>query len=244
MMAVVKELGSKKEVSIFDDKKFVIKLSFLLVMIFILSTLGILQEKKFDFLKGIKLSTIKLQSLQSIEKKLNGHGIDLSLSKSDFESLSELDLSDIEISPKVQEHKSEQVTKVVEKKALNTKDKILISDSSDKKKLTAKKNIIITSQVIKPISSIKKRFFKTNDISLALQISQKFYQEKKYKKALKWSLIANEIDTANEKTWILFAKSKVKLSKKEDAIKALEAYLKDHKSTNVKNLLDDIRRSK
>jgi len=243
-MAVVKELGSKKEVSIFDDKKFVIKLSFLLVMIFILSTLGILQEKKFDFLKGIKLSTIKLQSLQSIEKKLNGHGIDLSLSKSDFESLSELDLSDIEISPKVQEHKSEQVTKVVEKKALNTKDKILISDSSDKKKLTAKKNIIITSQVIKPISSIKKRFFKTNDISLALQISQKFYQEKKYKKALKWSLIANEIDTANEKTWILFAKSKVKLSKKEDAIKALEAYLKDHKSTNVKNLLDDIRRSK
>jgi len=243
-MAVVKELSSKKEVSIFDDKKFVIKLSFLLVMIFILSTLGIMQERKLDFLKGLKLSSIELQSLQSIEKKLNGHGIDLSLSKSDFESLSELDLSDIEISPKVQEHKSGQVPKVVEKKSLNTKDKILISEYSDKKNVTAKKSIIITSQIIKPIGSIKKRFFKTNDISLALQISQKFYQEKKYKKALKWSLIANEIDNANEKTWILFAKSKVKLAKKEDAIKALEAYLKDHKSTNVKNLLDDIRRSK
>ena len=74
-------------------------------------------------------------------------------------------------------------------------------------------------------------------------ISEKFLEQKKYKKALKWALISNEIDDKNENSWILFAKSKMKMGKKQDAINALNAYLKNNHSTNVKNLLDDIVKS-
>ena len=52
--------------------------------------------------------------------------------------------------------------------------------------------------------------------------------------------IANNIDTENEKSWILFAKSKVKLGQKNDAILALKTYLKSNKSQSIQSLLNQI----
>jgi hypothetical protein len=52
--------------------------------------------------------------------------------------------------------------------------------------------------------------------------------------------MANQSDPENEKSWIWFAKSKVKLGEKEDAITALKAYLKHNKSRAAQTLLNQI----
>jgi len=223
------------DVSIFDDKKFVIKFSFLLILIVVLSILGITQNKEIAFIEAIKSSTIKFQSLKSIEEKLSGKSVNLSVTKSDLNSLSELDLSNIELMTDVEEPIETQNNSVV-----NKKERVNITDGSLQTKVPDKKRIIITSEQISSIGSMKKRFHKSNNIDDALLISKKFFQKKEYKRSLKWSLIANEIDKSNETSWVMFAKSKIKLGKKRDAISALSAYLKDHKSAKVKALLDDI----
>jgi len=233
--------NSDSFLSIFDDKKFVIKLTLLILSIVILSFVGITQNKDIEFLEAIKSSSIKFESLKSIEEKLGGKNVDVTISQNELETLSELDLSDVELHRN--DTKPVSGMEKIDTKSDQNRDKhhnIYISDGSSNQKISHKKNIIITSEVIKPVGSIKKRFYKTNDISYALLISKKFFKQKRYQKALKWSLIANEIDNANEDSWIMFAKSKIKLGKKEDAVGALSAYLKEHHSAKVKALLDDI----
>jgi hypothetical protein len=218
---------------VFNDKSFVIKFAFLLVSIIIVSILGIFQNNNTFSFENSSFSSVKLDE---IEKNLNGNSIDLNIVEDDFANLEELDLSKIELT--AIEH-SDIKTPQVSKKS------VVISKSSLEPKLESKevkksKRIIITSGDVKSLSFIKKKFYATNNISFSLMISERFLKHKKYKKALKWAIISNEIDDKNEDSWILFAKAKMKMGKKQDAINALNAYLKDNHSTNVKNLLDDI----
>ncbi len=218
---------------LFDDKKFIVKFVALSIAIVVLSVLGIMQEEsKISFNSSI-FKSIKLESLSQIEKNLNGNGIDLDVVEDDFATLSELDLSDIVLSAK------EQTTHIKQNKvhSITKNPKIVIDKTSSKKQ---NKKIIITSGSIKSLSFIKKRFYATHNINFALKIADRFYDAKRYKKSLKWALIANEINDKNENSWIIFAKSKVKLGKKGDAINALKEYLKHNRSANVKSLLDDI----
>ncbi len=228
---------------ILSDKKFVAKFSLLSIAIILLSVLGIIQNRDDIFLDLNKFKTLKYESLSSIEKRLNPEGKNLNLELDNFNSLTELDLSQIEL--KEIETIGNKRVKTASIANADKDNKVIISSSTIKEKKTPK--IIITSRPIgknfKSLSSIKKRFYATHNIQLALKLSQKFYVAKKYKLALKWAMIANEINDKDEKSWILFAKSKVKLGKKEDALSALSEYLKHHKSANVKTLFDDIKRS-
>ena len=103
------------------------------------------------------------------------------------------------------------------------------------------KKVIITSKDSnKVVSEIIKKFENKKDPKIAIFLSNLFYKKKEYKKALNWAIIANELDSSNDKSWILFAKASVKLNKKNQAIKALKIYLKTHPSYNVKVLLRKI----
>ena len=234
MESISSQIAMNTQEHILDDKSFVIKFVFLMLMIVLLASYVVFQ----GFVTVDKLSlpfnasSFSSLKLESIEKNLNGNMVDLSINESDFEGLAELDLSDIEILDTTS-NIILQETKV---------EKVATSKSEIKKPVT-KKKVFISSQNVGSLSFIKKKFYATNNISFSLLLSQKFLEKKEYTKALKWALISNEIDETSEKSWILFAQSKVKLGKKQDAVNALGVYLKNNNSIQVKKILDDIEKT-
>ena len=100
--------------------------------------------------------------------------------------------------------------------------------------------IKIESQDVHSIPQLKEKFEKTQNIVFALMLAEEFYNAKNYKESVTWSLMANQSDPENEKSWIWFAKSKIKLGEKEDAITALKAFLKHNKSRAAQTLLNQI----
>lgn len=100
--------------------------------------------------------------------------------------------------------------------------------------------IKIETQEVNSIQYLKEKFEKTNNIIFALMLAEEFYSTKNYVESSKWALIANHLDADSEKSWLWFAKSKLKLGQKEDAIVALKAYLKTNKSKAAQTLLNQI----
>ncbi|MBN1840309.1 MAG: CDC27 family protein [Campylobacterales bacterium] len=100
--------------------------------------------------------------------------------------------------------------------------------------------IKIETKDVNSLQYLKERFDKTHNIVFALMLAEEYYKNKNYNESNKWALIANNMDSENEKSWIWFAKSKLKLGQKEDAIVALQAYLKNNKSKAAQGLLHQI----
>ena len=231
MESISSHVSHQENAHILDDKSFIIKFIFLMFMIVALASYVIFQ----GFVTVDKLSlpfnssSFSALKLENIEKNLNGNSVDLTIQKDDFDGLAELDLSDIEIL-------EQKMAMPESKEAEKVKPRLKTATST-------KKKVFISSRNVASLSFIKKKFYATNNIAFSLLLSEKFLAQKEYKKALKWALISNEIDENSEKSWILFAKAKVKLGKKQDAINALHVYLKNNNSTKVKKLLDDIEKT-
>ena len=92
------------------------------------------------------------------------------------------------------------------------------------------------------IGYLKKKFDTTQNIVFALMLAEEYLHLKSYKEALKWALVANELDPKNERSWILFAKTKAKLNSKNEAIIVLEEYLKHHSSAKVELLVNSLKK--
>lgn len=90
------------------------------------------------------------------------------------------------------------------------------------------------------IRDIIKRFKKNNNPALSLFVAKKYYELGEYHKAYNYALITNQIDRDIDASWIIFAKSLVKLKQKDMAIKTLNQYLKSSHSSSAKILLDEI----
>ena len=105
-----------------------------------------------------------------------------------------------------------------------------------------KAKIIISSKKIDKLEYLKEQYYETKKAFYAILISKEYYKKKLYSKSLLWATTANNIDSSNEESWIMFAKSKVKLGKRSDAINALSAYLKVNSSQKIKILLRNIKK--
>ena len=103
-----------------------------------------------------------------------------------------------------------------------------------------KHRILITSSVADTLTIMKRQFHEHPSYSRAIAIAKRYYARHAYSRALKWSMIANEIDDDASESWILFAKSNTKLHRKKDAIRALHAYMRMHPSAKVQAVLNDI----
>jgi len=77
-----------------------------------------------------------------------------------------------------------------------------------------------TSEV--SVDELKAKFDKANSSDIAVLIAKRYYSTKDYQNSEKWALIANELDSNNEESWIIFAKSKYNLKQKNDAISVLK----------------------
>ena len=94
------------------------------------------------------------------------------------------------------------------------------------------------------MQEIIKRFTKSNNPNLSLFIAKKYYAQKNYQQAYNYSLITNKINNQIDESWILFTKSLVKLGKKNFAIRILQDYTQETKSTPASILLSDIKSGK
>ena len=90
------------------------------------------------------------------------------------------------------------------------------------------------------ISQVISRFNKNNNPALSLFIAKKYYELGDYHKSYNYALITNEINSGIEASWIVFAKSLVKLNEKELAIKTLKKYISQSNSNRANILLDEI----
>ncbi len=223
--------------SIFEDKVFVKQFSILLILI--MATSSFLIYHSFHTVNSISTyglkhhTTLAKVTLDNVERELNGNIVNLEIIEDDFSDLAEL------------ESKQSQ-TKVVSSHNIKTND-FVAQTKITKKKETTNPLIQISSVEVNThkhknsIKSIRKKFQQTNNIKYAMELAHRFYQVKKYNSALKWALIANEINPKASKSWILFAKTKVQLGKKKDAINALQAYLKMYKSSQVLKYLQQLK---
>lgn len=90
------------------------------------------------------------------------------------------------------------------------------------------------------LKSVIKRFKSTNNPALSLFVAEKFYKSNDYNKSLNYALITNNIDGNIDASWIVFAKSLIKLNRKDEAIKTLKSYIKHSQSYKAKILLNNI----
>ena len=90
------------------------------------------------------------------------------------------------------------------------------------------------------VDELTAKFEKSNSSDIAVLIARRYYDIKDYKNSEKWALIANELDSNNEESWIIFAKSKYNLKQKDDAISVLKMYNDKANSANIEDLMRQI----
>ncbi|WP_456382374.1 CDC27 family protein [Hydrogenimonas sp.] len=100
--------------------------------------------------------------------------------------------------------------------------------------------LIQTKQTNNTLEYLIERFNQNRDPKLAAYIAQSFYKKGLYKETVKWSIVANSLEPSSEESWILFAKAKVKLGQREDAIQALRIFLNQYSSRKVKSYLESL----
>lgn len=90
----------------------------------------------------------------------------------------------------------------------------------------APKIVIQRSDNSERSQSIEDRYYDSKDINLAIKIANDKFNLGDYSSARDWALEVNGLDEKNMEGWLIFAKSSYKLGRKDEAITALNAFLK------------------
>lgn len=118
-------------------------------------------------------------------------------------------------------------------------------DKQEQKQVNTIKHISIKREnTANDISEILQRFKKNNNPALSLFVAKKYYELGNYRLARNYALITNNINQGIDASWLIFAKSLVKLGKKDKAIQILKEYIGSSHSSSAKILLDEIRSGK
>ena len=102
-------------------------------------------------------------------------------------------------------------------------------------------NIIETTS-LSAYKDVEKRFNQSHDTDDSLFLAKSYYRKGSYEKAEYWALQTNKVNGNIEESWLIFAKSKVKLGRKNEAIRILTAYIKKSNSSQAKSLLHKIKK--
>ena len=90
--------------------------------------------------------------------------------------------------------------------------------------------------------NLKPKFDSTNDIKYAILLAEEFYKQNDYENAIKWAFTINSIDENEVKGWVIFAKAKYKIGKKEDALTVLNALQEKNRSASIEELIEQIKK--
>ncbi|HEX5711559.1 MAG TPA: CDC27 family protein [Sulfuricurvum sp.] len=90
------------------------------------------------------------------------------------------------------------------------------------------------------IHEIEERFRVNSNPHLGVYIARYHYEHGNYNEAYNYALKTNSISNTMEESWLIFAKSLVKLGKNDQAKKTLQLYISQSNSENAKSLLYSI----
>lgn len=90
------------------------------------------------------------------------------------------------------------------------------------------------------IHEIEDRFKENSNPNLGLYIARYHYDHGNYSEAYNYALKTNAINNTMDDSWLIFAKSLVKLGKVDQAKKTLQLYISNSNSESAKNLLDTL----
>ncbi len=94
------------------------------------------------------------------------------------------------------------------------------------------------------ISTMKEKYADSHSSRDALLLAKAFYNKGSYSEAEEWALKANKINSKLEESWLMFAKSKAKMGKRQEAINILAKYYTKSKSAKAKALIGQIKTGK
>ena len=126
--------------------------------------------------------------------------------------------------------------KKIKKPIIKAKPKIV---KKSRKKMHL--NIIKTTSV-SAYKDVAKRFHESHDTDDSLFLAKSYYRKGNYKKAEHWALETNKVNGNIEESWLIYAKTKVKLGRRNEAIRVLMSYVKRSNSSRAKNLLYKIKK--
>ncbi|AXP08834.1 transformation system protein [Campylobacter hepaticus] len=75
------------------------------------------------------------------------------------------------------------------------------------------------------ISHLRKSFYENPSYEKALNLANKYFDIKAYKKSIFWALKANELNKEKQDSWLVFAKAKRALGEEKEAQSVLDAYV-------------------
>lgn len=197
-------------------------------------------KKVVDKLKILSKPIKKINKI-NIEKNITKSSINIvSKKKKGENSIKSVDILhlDKKFLQQIYVNKSEDNKTKIDISAINDNAK---SVKEEIKQTTKNAKIIISSKKIDKLKYFKEQYQKNPRALYAIMISKEYYKNRLYEKSLKWAILANSLDSSSEDSWIIFAKSKVKLHQKSDAINALQAYLKVNSSKRIEILLSEIK---
>lgn len=87
-------------------------------------------------------------------------------------------------------------------------------------------------------------FSTTKSFESALDLARLYFAKKIYEKAIYWSKEASRARPNADEPWVIYARSKNKLGKKDEAIKALENFLGFYSSKSALEVLRDLKDGK
>ena len=102
-------------------------------------------------------------------------------------------------------------------------------------KKSSKINLIVKE--VNSEDALIERFRVAGDYDSAISLAKLYFEKKNYERVILWAKRASKIRPKEEDAWLLFAKAKYELGKKEDAIKALKLYKEYFKSKKIDRLL-------
>ncbi len=145
----------------------------------------------------------------------------------------------------IKEKTTKRIRKKIKKKtSTNTIEDVRIKEVPKIHKEQKPDITIERKETQNDIMDIIKRFKKNNNPALSLFVAKKYYELGKYEQSYNYALITNQINSNIEASWIIFAKSLVKLNKKNKAIFTLREYIKSSHSSNAELLLNEIKSGK
>ncbi len=75
----------------------------------------------------------------------------------------------------------------------------------------------------------------------AMKIARHYFASETYPEAIKWALTANQLDSADDESWLIFAKASIAVGDNDQAKKALQTYLLKRDSLRIRQLYQSIK---
>ncbi len=202
------------------------------IFIILLVSLTFLNYKEIDFIQFYDKSKV-----ESITNKSTTLLID--------KALTTLELK------KIRENKVQQITELEAMTVMSNEngsieiveDLPLSEDHGTIKEPRKKMHLdIIETTSISAYKDVAKRFHQSHDTDDSLFLAKSYYRKGNYKKAEYWALQTNKVNGNIEESWLIFAKSKMKLGRKNEAINVLTTFIKRSNSSEAKSLLYKIKK--